>query len=85
MPRFVLRLLREPARQFDDAGGAGGIVVGAGMHGAGQRGRQGELSAQTQVIVMRADDDVFVGLAGQVSDDVVDGLQHTLHVDVDLA
>ena len=67
MPRFCFGCAGIPARQFDHAGRAGGVVVGAGVNRAGQAGRQRVLFAESQMIVMRADDDVFVGLAGQVA------------------
>ena len=41
-----------------------------------------KLLAQPKVIVMRADHDVLVGLARQISGHVVDGLHGALHIDV---
>ncbi len=65
--RLIGRVLRgEMAGQFDDAGGTGGIVVGAGVNRSRQRRRQRELLAQAEVIVMRPDDHIFVRLAGQI-------------------
>ena len=79
---LMFGLVREPARQFDDARGAGGVVVGAGMDGSGQRRRHGELPAQAEMIVMRADDDVFAGFAGQVGAYVVDRFHFPRDIDV---
>ena len=63
---LLVGLFGEVAREFDDAGGAAGVIVGAGVYGAGLAGRERVLSAQPQMIVVRADDYVFIGLAGQV-------------------
>src|ERR1700722_7361429 len=79
---LVFGLLREPARQFDDARGAGSIIVGAGMDGARKGGRHGELPAQAEMIVMRADDHVLAGFAGQVRGDVVDRFHFTSDIDI---
>ena len=79
---LVFGLAREPARQFDDARGAGGVVVGAGMHGSSERGRHGKLLAQAEMIVVRADDDVLAGFAGKVGGDVVDRFHFAPDVDV---
>ena len=68
---LLFRLRGEPARQFDHPGGARGVIVGAGMHRAGHRRRQRELLAQAEVVVVRADDHVLVGLARQISGHVV--------------
>ena len=71
---------KEMARQFDHARRAGGVIVRARMNGSGQRRRQRELPAQPQMIVMRADDQIFVGLAGQISQHVMHGLDGPLHI-----
>src|SRR6266404_6234574 len=83
-PALVLRLAREPMREFDDAGRAGCVVVGAGMNGSGQRWRHRELLAQPKVIVMRPDDNVFRSLARKVSADVMDGLHFAADIEVEL-
>ena len=78
---LLLRLLRKPARQFDHAGGAGSVIVGAGMHRADLRGRERMLVAQAQMIVVRADDHVLGGLARQVGRDIVNRLDLVHQID----
>ena len=77
----MLRLPGEVAGEFEHAGGAGGVVVGAVMDLALFRRGHGELLAEAEVIVVGADDDVFVGLAGEIADDVGDFLDRALDVD----
>ena len=60
---FGFRLIARPAGQFDDARGSRRVVVGAGMDGPDLRGCERILIAQAEMIVMRADDNVFVGFA----------------------
>ena len=79
---LLVGLFGEVAGQFHDAGGAAGVIVGAGVYGAGLAGRERVLSAQPQVIVVRADDDVFIGLAGQEGSHVVHGLDGALDVEI---
>ena len=81
MPRFGFRLMGGPAGEFDDARGSRCVVVGAGMDGSDLRGRERVLVAQAQMVVMRADDYVFVGLAGEVGGDVVRGFGFGADVD----
>ena len=64
---------REQAREFEKASGAGSVVVGAGMNLADLRRRERIEIAVTEMIVVRAENDVFVGFAGEVGEDVVDG------------
>src|SRR6185295_19328737 len=57
---FQLRSLgAKDARQFDQSGRAGSVVVSAVMYLAGLR-RETILATTTEVIIMRADDDRFV-------------------------
>ena len=74
---------REQAREFEHAGGAGGIVVGAGMNLPDLRGRERIGIAVAEMIVVRADDDVFVGFAGEIGEDIVDGGVERIDVHVD--
>ena len=53
-----------------------------GWIGAGLAGRERVLSAESEVIVVGADDDVLVGLAGDVGGDIVHGLDGALHVEI---
>ncbi len=72
MPRSSLSLhRRKQAREFQHSSGAGSVVVGAGMDLADLRGRQRVGITAAQVIVMRADDDVLVGLARKIGQHVV--------------
>ena len=59
-----------PARY---AGGAGGVVVGAGMDLADLRRGERIGIAVTEMIVVRANDDVFVGFARKIGKDVAYG------------
>src|SRR3989442_6495493 len=52
---------RERRSQLEDCGSAGGAVVGAGVDLANLRGSEGIVLAQAEVVVVRADDDSFVG------------------------
>ena len=62
----MLRLRREIPGQFHHAGGAGSVVVGARVDLPVSRGRQRmNCSPKPKMIVVRADDDVFVGLPGR--------------------
>ena len=63
MPRFCWAVSRS-ARQFHHSGGPARVIVGARMYRAGQVGGQRVLSAQSQVIVVRPDDYVLIGLPG---------------------
>ena len=73
---------REQPRQFQHARGAGSVVVGAGMNLTDLRWRQRIGVAAAQVIVVRADDDVLVGLAGQIRQHIVDLRVRRLDVDL---
>src|SRR5438067_11831203 len=76
---LLLRLSGEPARQLNDARGAGGVVVGAGMHSrARERGRHGEQLAHPEVVEVRTNHEIFVRFAGEISSYVVDGLDNAL-------
>ncbi len=57
---LLLRLRREPSRQFDHPGGAGSVVVGARMNRRHRR-RQRKLPAHPQMVVMRAQNHVLIG------------------------
>ena len=78
---FRFGLMRRPAGEFDYARGSRGVVVGAGMDGPDLRRRERILIPQAQMVVMRADDDVFVGFAGEVGGDVVRGFGFGADVD----
>ena len=70
------------ASQFEDAGSAAGVIIGARMDLADLRwGKRIEVAA-AEVIVVCADDDVFVGLSRQPRENVVDGGASGLDVDV---
>ena len=64
---------REQPREFEHARGAGSVVVGAGMNLADLRRRKRIDIAVTEMIVVRADDDVLVGLAGKIGQHIVHG------------
>ena len=78
---------REQVRQLDHARRSRGVVVGARMHLADLRRRQRVLVAVAEMVVVRADDDVFVGLARQIAEDVVNRglLALDIHVERDLS
>src|SRR5580692_1356218 len=71
----------EEAGEFEEAGGAGGVVVGAGMDLADLRRSERIEIAATEVIVVSAEDEVFVGFAGEIGKDVVDGGASGLNAD----
>ena len=79
-----LLLLCEIASQFDDAGRAGCVVIGTGMHLPGRAQRK--LLAEAEVVVMRADHDIFVGVAGKIGGYVahLPGLALDVHREIDL-
>jgi len=62
----------EDAGQLKQARGTGGVVVGSGMELADQRWGERSVIAASQVVVVRAQDDVLVGLAGQIGEHVAD-------------
>ena len=64
---------RQTARQFEHAGGAGGVIVGAGMDLADLRWGQRIEIAPAQVIIVRAHNHVLIGFTGEVGKHVVDG------------
>ena len=82
MPRWCLGWCENQRASSMTPGGSGSIVVGAGMHGASERGRHGELSAQAEMIVVRADHDVFAGFAGQVGADIMDRFHFARDIDI---
>ena len=74
LDKEVLALERsEKAREFNDAGRAGGVVVGAGMNLPDLRRRERIGITIAQMIIVRADDDVFVRLAGHIGEHVIHG------------
>ena len=78
---LLFGLFREPPRQLDHARRAGSVVVRAGMDVPDLRRRERVLIAQTQMIVMRADDHVLVGVARKVGGHVVHGLHFVPNID----
>ena len=74
---------REQARQFHHAGGAGGVVVRARMNLADLRRRERIHVAVAQMIVVRADDDVFVGLPRKVGEHIIHRGACALDVDAE--
>src|ERR1700686_3547934 len=72
----------EQAGEFEDAGSAAGVIVGARMDLADLRGGEGIEVAAAEMIIMRADDDVFVGLARQPCEHIVDRGARGFDVDV---
>ena len=84
MPRCRLALeRREHPREFQQARGARSVIVGAGMNLADLRRRERIVVAVTEMIVVRAEDDVFVGFAGEIGEHVVDGVARRFDVHVD--
>ena len=63
----------EEAGEFEKTSGAGSVVVGTGMDLADLRRSERIEIAAPEVIVVRAENDVFVGFAGEIGEDVVDG------------
>ena len=59
--------------KFQDASGARSVVVGAWVNLADLRRSEGIEGAAAEMVVMGADNDVFVGFTGKISEDVVDG------------
>ena len=80
MPRLQLGLPGEVAGEFEDAGGAGGVIVGAVVNGLAGEGRHGICSPMPEMVVVGAEDDVLVGLAGQEGADVGDVFAFPLDV-----
>ncbi len=70
--RQLARQRRQHARQFHYRGRARRIVVGAREELTDLGRRERAVVAATEVVVVRAEDDVFVGLAGQVREHVGD-------------
>ena len=79
---FLFWLCREVAGQFEDCGGATGVVVCARMNFASLAGGHRELPSDADVIVMRANDDVLVRKTRKKSRDIVGGLHDTIHFNV---
>ncbi len=71
---------REEARKFQHTRGARGIVIRAGMNLADLRRRKRIHIAITQMIVMRADDDVLVGFSREIREHIVHRGPRTLHI-----
>ena len=84
MPRWSWPFARsQQAREFENARGAGSVVVRAGMNLADLRRRERIDVAVTEMIVVRADDDVLIGLAGKIGEHVVHGGARLLDIDAE--
>ena len=62
---------REQARELQEARRAGSVVVRAGVNLADLGWRKRVMIAVTEMIVVRSQNDVFVGLAGKIGEDIV--------------
>src|SRR5437763_4371846 len=71
----------EFASQFQHACSTGGVVVGARMDLSDLIWSKGGRIATAEVIVVSADNDIFIGLAGKVGKNIVDGGAKEFDVD----
>src|SRR5580704_96740 len=71
----------EEAGEFEEAGSAGSVVVGTGMDLADLRRSERIEIAAPEVVVVSAEDNVFIGFAGEIGEDVVDGSAGGLDAD----
>ncbi len=73
----------QDTREFQNARGAGGVVVGAGMNFSDLRRRERIDVSVAEVIVVSADDDVLIGLSGKVGQHVVHDRARLLDIDTE--
>ena len=73
----------EQPREFQHAGGAGSVVVGAGMNLSDLRRRKRIDISVAQMIVVRADDDVLVGFPGKIGEHIIHRGARVLDVHVE--
>ncbi len=82
-PLQLSPLRSEQARQFENARCSAGVIVRPGMNLPDLRRREGIEIAPAEMIVVRPDDHVFIALAGQPRENIVDRCACGLDVDME--